>query len=97
MKHNEGVVMFRFLKKKYEEILLYFWHQRMIKEFAETNETLLYMDADEAVKWIDDKIKEGEELKMECKDEEVDSMINSMHETWRRIRIKRMWEIAHKK
>ena len=56
-----------------------------------------YEEPETAIKWIDSKIQEGEELKKEDDDELFHEAVDIIQKELRKIRIKKNWELYKKK
>lgn len=88
--------MFDGLKSLVGSVEFMLWKRKMSKAMDKTSDALIDMEAESAVKWIDEKIAEGEALKKETDEEAFHEAIDILCATWKRIRIKKMWELTHK-
>ena len=72
-----------------------YWEHKFTVCFKDTNDVLMTIPPEDAVKWIDDKMAEGELIKrQENYDKNICEHLDRIYNMWRRIRISRSWEIA---
>ena len=81
--------MFELLKNMYDM-------HRFKKAINKMFDSVEYSEPEKAIKWIDSKIREGEELKKDETDEFFCEAIDIINKELRKIRIKKNWELYKK-